>query len=191
MKVDKDTGFIEKAGKDEVEDEESFIIANYYNFSEKCSSQLKPELTKSDFAIQLIKDFDEKCVNQNNCTIDLDHTLLNDNSCLNEIYSRKMYSSTDSVNQAISIMIFGLREIIEPELTILTTCQWDEQSYFYGKLLSQEEVHMACAVTDIVCMIVFMIFIQLLMIMQKDYVKQFDEQAIEMKDFAIKIEVIP
>ena len=83
-----------------------------------------------------------------------------------------------------------LAEEVKPKLNIIAACK-NQKILFFGHELQSKTVALIAVATDITCMIIFILYIQMLIVMQRDYVKQFDEQAIEMRNFAIKINKLP
>lgn len=73
---------------------------------------------------------------------------------------------------------------------MLTLCQ-NEFIEIFGIKLEKSIAAMIITFLDIINMLIFLIFLNLLKNMQKSYVKFFDKETVEMKDFAVRIDKLP
>jgi hypothetical protein len=73
---------------------------------------------------------------------------------------------------------------------MLTLCQ-NEFIEIFGIKLEKSIAAMIITFLDIINMLIFLIFLNLLKNMQKSYVKFFDNETVEMKDFAVRIDKLP
>jgi len=79
--------------------------------------------------------------------------------------------------------------LIEPDFIIISVCEINEITLAGTDTHIQKEfIAVIVVILDVFSLLVVQIFLNLLIIMQKNFAKQFDMQTVEMKDFTVRME---
>lgn len=81
------------------------------------------------------------------------------------------------------------KAIIEPDFFVVTNCK-NININLWGtdKQISKDKVAMIIVAIDFVSIAIFLIFINIFQIKQQEFVKEFDIETIELRDFTIKLD---
>ena len=156
---------------------------------------------ESKFRKNLERDFDNNCKGKKQCKISFEYDDFN-KECLEEIYERAKYSKYNNLEKHMEekgighddlLEVHGYNKAItEPEFFVITNCKNIEINLWgTDKKMSKDKVAYIVTTIDFVSVVIFLVFINILQMIQKDFVKEFDQETIEIRDFTVKLDALP
>lgn len=76
-------------------------------------------------------------------------------------------------------------------VAVVYYCDARDIDVFGGFMVSKNTLAYFIIITDVVSMAIILIFVNLLIYMQKDFATQFDEGTVEMRDFTVATDGLP
>lgn len=124
------------------------------------------------------------CINEEECTIDLD----------SEFYTLEDECS-NKLNNRIDRSNFGQNSdssVPEPNVVMVVECMAPTMTNpFTDTEMTKNEMGIIVVIIDMAIIVLFLIFISIVETSQKNFVKKFKDQTIEMTDFSIRVKNLP